>query len=228
MSSLSQTLSDEVAQFYANVFPSARAGCLNELRARGCTEEEAEELFAAANEKVMARVDPIERHFSPPQMVNYMKLACRRRFMDKCRQDRAVPKEELREGSGADEPGVDEVVENRELAAMSLEAVSTLSERDRRVLLLRAQGFDPDEICLCVSGLSDRAYRKVIGRANKRVQSELDAIERGGRCEEMENTLLLLHASRKTNARKSRQVTAHLERCRACRQAYAKIRGRSS
>ena len=227
MSGLPRALSDEAARFYADVFPSARAGCLNELRARGCSEEEAEELFAAANEKVMAGVDPIKRHFSPPQMVNYMKLACRRRLIDKRRDDRAAPREELRESLWANELGVDEVVEGHELVAMGLEAVSTLGERDRLVLLLRAQGFGPDEICLRISGLSDRAYRKVIERANKRVQSELKAIEGGGRCEEMKNALLLLHACHKTNAREDRQVTAHLERCRACRQAYVQMRRRS-
>src|SRR5262249_2754599 len=85
-------LSEAARLFYDRVWASARAGCLNLLGQLGCSETEAEELFAEAFSEVMGTVDPIERRFGEPQMVNLLKVVCRRRLAD-ARRRRGVIRE---------------------------------------------------------------------------------------------------------------------------------------
>src|SRR5712675_2820080 len=85
-------LSKEAAAFYEEVWSSSRAGCLNLLRRKGCEEGEAEEVFAEAYSEVMSKVDPIKRGFSAPEMVNFLKVACDRHWID-LRRHRGVIRE---------------------------------------------------------------------------------------------------------------------------------------
>lgn len=216
------------AQFYALVYDPARRGSLAELRRRGCDEHEAEELFAASYAKVMEAVDPIERCFSAPQMVRFVKRACCRRLIDEDRHraqrvkpDARPPR--LRPESPAEAPG--ELAEEREAVAIGREALATLSGRDRLVFTLRhLQGMEPGEIVAEVPGLSLRTYRKVIQRANVRVLDAYARIEAGERCAEMEDALLRRYLAGESDAAERTAVEAHLAHCRACQQAHARMR----
>jgi len=216
------------AQFYARVYDPARRGSLAELRRRGCDEHAAEELFAAAYAKVMESVDPIERRFSAPQMVRFVKRACCRRLIDERRQraQRGEPGKgppRLAPESPAEAPT--ELAEEREGVAIGREALAMLSERDRLIFTRRhLQGLAPEEIVAQTPGLSIRTYRKVIQRANARVLEAYARIEAGERCVEMEGTLLHRYLAGESAAAERETVKAHLAHCRACQQAHARMR----
>ena len=223
-----RTLSLAEAQFYARVYDPARKGSLAELRRRGCDEHEAEELFVAAYTKVMESVDPIERRFDAPQMVQLVKLACWRRLVDERRRlplggepDTDPPR--LRPESPTESPS--ELAEEREAVAIGREALATLPERDRLIFLRRhLLGMVPEEILAETPGLSMRTYRKVIQRANTRVRESFERIETGERCAEMEGSLLHRYVFGESPPAERRAVEAHLDHCRACGQARARMR----
>jgi RNA polymerase sigma factor (sigma-70 family) len=224
-----RTLSVAEAQFYARVYDPARKGSLAELRRRGCEEQEAEDLFAAAYTKVMESVDPIERRFDAPQMVQLVKLACWRRLVDERR--RLI----LRDGSDTELPRArrespveppPELAEEREAVAIGREALAMLPERDRLVFMRRhLLGMLPEEILAEMPGLSKRTYRKIVQRANTRVREAFERIEAGERCAEMEGALLHRYVLGESPPAERRAVEAHLAHCGACRQARARMRG---
>ena len=224
-----EQLSVEAARFYAQVYEPARAGCLNELRRAGCGEAEAEDLFMASFERVMRKVDPIARHFAPAQMVNLMKTACKRRLIDERRHQRVITQVDLAEVSSLSDDGTEspeEVAEVREEVAIGREVLLSLPERDRLVFRQRYQmGLSPREIQRNLPGLDPRRYRKIIERANACVLEALEQIDGGARCRQMERVLLHRYVAGLASAQESEVVQAHLEHCRACQQAHARMRG---
>jgi len=222
-------LSPAESSFYASVFSSARNGSLAELRRSGCSEEEAEEFFATAFERVMETVNPIARKFSPPQMVNFIKRASWRCMIDERRRRGQRLEVELGtvhslSDTSAESP--DEVAEEREAIAIGREALQMLSERDRLIFRQRHQmNLSPEEILQNMPGLSLRTYRKIIQRANTRVLNAFERIEGGARCEEMEGSLLRRYVADESAEAERLEVSAHLAHCRACRQAQARMRG---
>jgi RNA polymerase sigma factor (sigma-70 family) len=225
----SRRLSPAASSFYARVYGSARNGSLAELRSTGCSEEEAEEFFQTAFERVMETVDPIAREFSPPQMVNFIKRAAWRCMIDERRRRGQRPEVELgtiRSLSDASAESPEEVAEEREAIAIGREALQMLSERDRLIFRQRHQmNLSPEEILQNMPGLSLRTYRKIIQRANTRVLDAFERIEGGARCEEMEGSLLRRYVSDESPEAERLQVVAHLAHCRACRKAQARMRG---
>jgi DNA-directed RNA polymerase specialized sigma24 family protein len=216
------------ARFYAAVFGSARKGSLGELRRRGCGEEEAEEIFTAAFERVMETVDPIARGFTEAQMVSYVKRACWFRLIEERR--RRGLRAEIGLGailslSDSSTPGPEELAEEREAVAIGREAVQMLSERDRSVFRQRHQmSLSPEEILQNTPGLSLRTYRKIIQRANARVLDAFERIQGGERCEEMRTSLLRRYVAEESPEAECRAIEAHLAHCRACRQTQAQMR----
>ena len=216
----------EEARFYAGVYSSARKGSLRELRRQGCSEEKAEELFAVAVAKVMESVDPIEREFTAPQMVNFIKRACWRCFIDARRQEPNEPilsgaVEGMRDEAG----GPEEIAQGREAVAIGREALQMLPERDRIVFWQRYEmSLDPEEIQRN-AGISKRTYRKIIQRANSRVLDAFERIEGGRRCEEMEAKLLRRYLAGECPPEELARVEAHLVHCRACGRTEARMRG---
>ena len=219
----------EEARFYASVYSSARKGSLNELRRKGCSEEEAEEHFSVAFEKVMETVDPIAREFSAAQMVSFIKRACWRCLIDERRRRGLRPEVELsaiRSLSDASVESPDEIAEEREAVAIGREALQMLSKRDRMIFRQRHQmNLSPEEIVQNIPGLSLRTYRKLIQRANTRVLDALERIEGGKRCEEMEASLLRRYVTDESPEAERHAIEAHLAHCRACQQAQAQMRG---
>lgn len=228
------------AEFYARAYDPARRGSLAELRRRGCDEHEAEELFAASYAKVMESVDPIERCFSLPQMVYFVKRACCRRLIDESRHrvlcaEAEVEPPSSRHDSATEQPAEpapemsseqpSELAEEREAVAIGREALAMLSERDRLIFTRRhLQGMEPAEIVSQTPGLSMRTYRKVIQRANARVLAAYGRIEAGERCAEVESDLLRRYLTGESDAGETKTIEAHLAHCRACQQAYARMR----
>lgn len=222
-------LSPAESAFYARTYSSARRGSLAELCRAGCGEEEAEEFFQAAFERVMETVDPIERRFSPPQMVNFIRRAAWRRMVDERRRRGRWPEVEIGtvrslSDSGAESP--EEVAEEREAIAIGREALQMLPERDRLIFRQRHQmNLSPEEILQNMPGLSLRTYRKIIQRANARVLDAFERIEGGSRCEEMKEDLLRRYAAGEHSEPEKLEVEAHLAHCRACQKAQARMRG---
>lgn len=223
------TLSAEAARFYATVYSAARKGSLAELRRKGCGEEEAEEFFSTALRKVMETVDPIARGFSAPEMVSFIKRSAWRCMIDERRRRGQRIEIELGEVHSLSDPSAespDEVVEEREAAAIGREALQMLSERDRLIFSQRHQlDLSPEEIVSGTPGLSMRTYRKIIQRANTRVLEAYERIEGGVRCEEMEVDLLRRYVAGEGSDSEAAEVKAHLAHCRACQQAQARMRG---
>jgi len=174
-------LSARESAFYAQIYSSARAGSMKELRRAGCSEDEAEEIFSDACIETMNEVDPISREFMEPQMVNAIKTICRWRLIDRRRHDRCIPLVSLTDMFSVGNTGTDETVADREALEVVLQAVRSLPERDQQVYSLRMlKGLDPEEIQLLVD-ISPRSYRKRFQRANKRVLALL--MEREIGCE---------------------------------------------
>jgi RNA polymerase sigma factor (sigma-70 family) len=222
-------LSVQETRFYAEIYSSARKGSLAELRRKGCSEEEAEEFFSTAFQRVMESVDPIAREFAAPQMVNFVKRAAWRCMIDERRRRGLRPEVELGEvhslsDKSAESP--EEVAEEREAVAIGREALQMLSERDRLIFRQRHQmNLTPEEILQNMPGLSMRTYRKIIQRANTRVLDAYERIEGGERCEEMEEALLRRYVADESPEAERLEVSAHLAHCRSCRQAQARMRG---
>lgn len=215
------------ARFYAAVYATARSGSLAELCRRGCSQEEAEELFATAFERVMEAVDPIERGFAEAQMVAFIKRAVWRRYLDELDRRKMRPEVDLSEAHSrpnttAESP--EEAAEEREVVAMGRDALASLSERDRAVFNQRYQlNLSPSEIVERTPGLTRRTYRKVIQRANARAFAAFEQIEGGERCEEMAG-LLRRYVTEESPARERLAVEAHLAHCRACQRAGVRMR----
>ena len=177
----------------------------------------------------MESVDPIEREFSAPQMVNFVKRAAWRCMIDERRRRGQRPEVEIGTVvslSDASAESPDEVAEEREAIAIGREALQMLSERDRLIFRQRHQmNLSPEEILQNMPGLSLRTYRKIIQRANTRVLDAFERIEAGSRCEEMESGLLRRYVGGKCREAEALEVRAHLAHCRACRQTQARMRG---
>lgn len=221
-------LSVEAASFYAAIYSSARNGSIAELRRRGCGTEEAEEFFSAAFENVIATVDPIERHFSEPEMVKFIKQAAWRQMIDdrRARGQRIDLEVESIQLSDPTAEGPAEAAEEREAIAMGREALQMLSERDRRIFRQRHQmDLSPEEIVRRTPGLTRRTYRKIIQRANTRVLAAFERIEAGQRCEEMESRLLGRYVAEECDESEQLAVEVHLAHCRACQLSQARLRG---
>lgn len=217
------------ARFYAAVFSSARKGSLAELRRLECNEEEAEEIFTAAFERVMETVDPIARGFSEAQMVSYVKRACWTHLVAERQHHGALIQIELASASSLDDrgsPTPEEIAEARETAAIGREALQMLSDRDRLVFRQRHQmSLSPEEIVHNTPGLSPRTYRKIIQRANTRVLDAFERIRGGERCEELRAGLLRRYVAEQSSKAERRTIDAHLAHCRACRREQARMRG---
>ena len=218
----------EEARFFASVYGAARRGCVGELCRHGCDEEEAEEVFATALEKVMERVDPIDRDFSAAQMVNFIKRACWTCLIDERRRRGLRTELSLSsvysvDDSAAESPA--EAAEEREAVAAGKEALEMLPERDRAIFRQRHQmNLSPKEIVQGTPGLSLRSYRKIMQRANAKVLAAYERIETGERCEELESGLLRRYVAEETSAGERRAVEAHLAHCRACQLSSAEMR----
>lgn len=222
-------LSDEARQFYRRVYGPARAGCLNQLRLAGCSEEEAEEIFQGTFERVMQTVDPIARGFAVPQMVNMLKTSCRHRLIDERRHGGVLQRVPLADVGSLPDNESDtpvEFAESHEMVAIGREAVASLPDRDRQVFMQRHhRGLGPDEILENFPGLSRRTYRKIMQRANARVLAAFEQIDSGARCQDMERHYLRGYVSNEISTAEVAAVKAHLDHCRGCQQTVVGMRG---
>jgi DNA-directed RNA polymerase specialized sigma24 family protein len=220
-------LSVQTAAFYARIYAPARAGCIDELRRAGCGEEDAEELFAATFERIMGKRDPLAEGFSAPQTVCLLKKACRERLIDERRHRGTLTLVPLVEAISRSDTASDpaETAEDREAAAMGLEAIASLPERDRALFLQRHKlGLSPEEILRRNPGLSQRTYRKVMQRANARALAVFGEIGSGARCEQMQGERLRRYATGEVEGQELAVVEAHLSHCRPCQIGVAQMR----
>jgi len=219
-------LSPDIAAFYGIAWSSARTSCLKILRRRGCSKEEAEDLFGSACEEVMETVDPIKRRFTKRQMVSYMKKRCESRWIDDKRRQSSLkfdPSSEVETYQDhAEDPA--RTAEVNETIQFLEEAELSLSPRERRIFQLRAEGLSPDEIRRLTPGLSYRTYRKLIERANKRVKAARSKIQSGQRCEELHSNVLREFIAGAGPPMQMEVVKAHLDHCRRCQQRCAHLR----
>lgn len=179
----------------------------------------------ATCEHVMRAVDPIARDFDPGQMVNLMKLACRRRLIDD-RRHRRILSEVCLDNAGpladSSTAGPSESVDDRETVDIAVEAIASLPALDRDVFRQRhLEGLTPLEIRLQNPGMTPRSYRRVIERANSTAMEFFDEIESGARCVEMRQRLLPLERRGAATPEVVRLVEIHRQHCRICRRTAA-------
>lgn len=171
-------LDREKRTFYGRIYEAARAGCMKSLRSTGCSEEEAEEVFDRVLLHVMDEVDPIERDFDPPQMVNYLKRACRNQLIDDRRRQGGLHVTGLdRVGPVSDPTAIDleEEAALHETMEEVRQALRSLPQRERAIFCQRnLLGRSPNEIRR-ITGVSGRTYRKLIEHANKAVRTRVEA-----------------------------------------------------
>jgi DNA-directed RNA polymerase specialized sigma24 family protein len=220
-------LSEQTAAFYEGLWGSARAGCLSLLRRLGCSEAEAEEVFGDTYATVMERVDPIERGLHEAQMVNVMKVSCRRRLINlRCREGvlREVP-EAVELIADSDGEGPDELAVRSEAIAIGEEAVLSLSPRDRLIFLLRYhRDLSPEEVRQCVPHLSEHGYRRAIQRANAKVLTSYRRIDSGKRCGEFDPAALETFIAGAAQGKEAEAIEAHLKHCRSCQRSCVEMR----
>ncbi len=220
-------LSVEAAHYYARIYGVARSGCLCELRRAGCREEEAEEIFSATFERIMARRDPEREGFSSAQTVALLKHACHQRLVDERRHREVLRFVPLSDASARSDPSAQspaEAAEEREAVAIAREAVASLPGRDRAIFLQRHHlGLSPEEIVRGHPGLTRRTYRKLMQRANARALAAFAEIEGGARCAEIGGELLRRYLAEEASEGEERIIRAHLNRCPACRRKAARV-----
>lgn len=224
----SPQLDPAAAQFFADVFVEAKASCCKELQLRGCSAEEAEDIFMTTFEKVMRLVDPIARAFEPRQMIALLKISSKRVLIDD-RRHRAVLREvDLeRVGTLTDDAAAtpDEVVLDREIVAIGREALSILNQRDRRIFELRYQhSLSPKEVRDREPGLSARAYRRRIENGNAKVLKAFDEIADGRRCSGMKGLKLSQYLRGLSSGSEAEEIELHLSHCLSCRRHYQSLR----
>ncbi|HEY8810650.1 MAG TPA: sigma-70 family RNA polymerase sigma factor [Solirubrobacterales bacterium] len=170
-------LDPEECTFYGCLYEAARAGCTKGLCGLGCSREEAEEIFERVLLRVMDEVDPIDRDFDPPQMVNYLKRACRNQLIDDRRRQGGLDVTDLDRAGPVSDPramGLEEEAALHETMEEVRRALRSLPERERAVFCQRnLLGRSPDEIRR-ITGVSERTYRKLIERANAKVRAYLE------------------------------------------------------
>jgi DNA-directed RNA polymerase specialized sigma24 family protein len=219
-------LSVEAAHYYARIYGSARAGCLAELRRAGCSEEDAEDIFATTLERIMRKFDPA---YAPAQTIALLKRACREKLIDERRHQgvlKLVPLEGAGKRVAEATEGPAEAAEEREAVLMGREAIASLPERDRALFLQRHRlGLTPEEILRRNPGLSRRTYRKVMQRANARALRGFGEIGSGARCAEMRGGRLRRYVAEEAADGELAEIEAHLRHCRSCRLAAARMRG---
>jgi DNA-directed RNA polymerase specialized sigma24 family protein len=222
-------LSVELAHYYARIYAAAKSGCLAELRYGGCNEEEAEELFAATLEQIMAKRDPPGEGFAPAQTVALLKQACRQRLIDERRHRgvvRVVPLAAARARTDRTRESPAEAAEDRDAVAIGREAISSLSERHRQLFLQRHRlGLSPEEILRRNPGLSQRTYRRIMQRANAGALAAFEQISSGERCAEMQGGQLRRYITEEASEAELPAIRAHLLHCRACGLEIARMRG---
>jgi RNA polymerase sigma factor (sigma-70 family) len=177
-------LSDEARQFYERVFEPARNGCMRELRKKGCSEDLAEDIFSTALLKVIDGAgDLMKREFSAPQMVNYLKAACRTSLIDHHRHRRVLTEVGLDKAgplSDASAALPDEVAEDRATVTAARKAIDGLPERERLIFCQRnLMDRSPEEIQQSFPALTSRAYRRILQHANAHAFEMFDRIEAG-------------------------------------------------
>ncbi len=221
-------LSVGAAHYYARIYGPARAGCLAGLRRAGCTEEEAEEIFATTLERIMGKFDPTDSPYAPAQMVSLLKKACQQKLIDERRHRSVLRMVPLEEAAGhadvaADSPA--EAAERHEAVAIGREAIDSLPERDRHLFLQRHQlHLSPEEILRRNPGLSRRTYRKLIQRANARALKTFEEIDSGERCKQMRSEYMRRYVAGEASERELKMVGLHLRSCRSCRLRAAQMR----
>ena len=154
------------------------------------------------------------------QTVSLLKKACLRKWIDERRHRsvlRMVPLEEASAREG-EEAGPAQAAEEREAVAIAREAIASLPERDRALFFQRHQlGLTPQEILRRNPGLSERTYRKLIGRANARAMRAFEEIEGGERCAQMSGERLRSFVAGEGSEEERACVKRHLCHCGACR-----------
>jgi DNA-directed RNA polymerase specialized sigma24 family protein len=222
-------LSVELAHYYARIYAAAKAGCIAELRYGGCNEEEAEELFAATLEQIMAKRDPPGEGFAPAQTVALLKQACRQRLIDERRHRgvvQVVPLAAARARTDRTRESPAEAAEDRDAVAIGREAISSLPKRHRQLFLQRHRlGLSPEEILRRNPGLSQRTYRRIMQRANAGALAAFEQISSGERCAEMRGGQLRRYITEEASEAELRAIQAHLLHCRACGLEVARMRG---
>lgn len=217
-------LSVEAAHHFARIYAAARAGCLAELRRAGCSESDAEDIFATTLERIMRKFDPA---YGPAQTVALLKKACLQKLIDERRHRdvlRMVPLEEA-SARAEEDAGPAQAVQKREAVAIAREAIASLPERDRALFFQRHQlGLAPKEIQRRNPGLSERTYRKVIGRANARALRAFEEIQSGERCAQIGGERLRRFATGEGSEEELASVDRHLRHCRSCRAETARVR----
>jgi DNA-directed RNA polymerase specialized sigma24 family protein len=173
-------------------------------------------------ERIMRKFDSGGSAYGPAQTVSLLKKACLRKWIDERRHRsvlRMVPLEEASAREG-EEAGPAQAAEEREAVAIAREAIASLPERDRALFFQRHQlGLTPQEILRRNPGLSERTYRKLIGRANARAMRAFEEIEGGERCAQMSGERLRSFVAGEGSEEERACVKRHLCHCGACRAA---------
>lgn|GEM_PF-2573098 len=223
-------LSPQTAAFYEQLWESAQAGCLGLLARLGCSQAEAEEIFADTYARVMERLDPIECDLHEAQMVAVTKTACRRELIDRRRRREGVLREVPVPEAGLTEPDLDaedphELAERSEAIAIGEEAVLSLRPRERLVFWLRHhEDRSPAEVRELVPHLCEPGYRRAIQRANAEVLAAFSRIESGRRCGEFDQPTLSSYICGTAEPDAAASIEAHLRHCRACQRECTEMR----
>ncbi len=221
-------LSKSAAAIYERLRKSAEAGCLGLLRRLGASEAEAEEVFSETYVRVMERVDPVKLDLAEPQLVNLLKVACRRQLIELRRREGVIKEVAIPEVESLvanPDAGPEVLAERSEAIEVGREALLSLPQRDRLVFQLRyEQDLTPAEVQSRVPGLTPNRYRKAIQRANAKVLDAYLRIQSGERCEELDRATLTRFISGAASADLAERVEAHLRHCRACRRSGIEMR----
>lgn len=172
-----------------------------------------------------------ERRGRPTRNLEHaLRWNLRNAWLEECRRRRRRPAIALEDATeaalaasatAAPDPG--EFVERLEAARYLFEAIGTLTERQRRILLLRdVCGLKPGEVCrlLAISGSTERhEHAAAVRQACARVGELID-----GRWCAQHRDLLVAYAARRATTAQIHAAQRHLRNCAGCRRRVAAVR----
>lgn len=197
---------------------------------RALPAEEVEDVYANAWASTLAALRGRERQMDDDELRSYLLRAVANHASKEMRRRSRKPTSALEQRhaetvSDSHQPSPEERAVAAEKGSVTRDLLASLPPRRRAVMLLRyGWGLEPKEICVLVSNLSARAYRKEITRGIEQMIERLRQVESGDWCDSRE-PILRDYVAGTASEEVQRQALTHIGHCRQCTDLVARLQG---
>ena len=197
---------------------------------RALSDEELDDVYSAAWAATLSALRTRGSAMSDDELRAYLLTAVASHASKELRRRSRKPAAPLEDAhnqviSDHHDPLPDERVIGTESSSIARDLLLSLPPRRRAVMLLRyGWGLAPKDVCVLVSGLSPRAYRKEITKGVEQLIDRLKQVESGEWCETRE-PILRDYVAGTASAEVQRQASQHIHHCRACADLVSRLSG---